>query len=704
MALVGVMTCVVAAFGIGTPGLAAGAAGQPGCRLSSAGGRIQHVVYLVFDNVHLTRDNPAVPSDLEQMPHLRDFIEGNGVMFGNNHTQLIAHTATGILDGFTGVYGDRHGMPISNSFRYFKPDGTSNPAGSFAYWTDPLNDLTNPPVRTDSTPQMINEAGRTAPAPWVPYTRAGCSVGAVASANIVLENIGTDIPTVFGADSPEAAEVKADPVRATADFVGISVHCAKSAAPCAGAEGVRPDLLPDEPGGYDGFQGLFGHKYVVPQIHPGGPLDDLDGNPVQDPAGHLGFPGFDGMSAAVSLSYVASMQEHGVPVTYAYLSDVHDKHPTGPAFGPGQAGYEAALRSYDDAFAKFFSRLESDGIDRSNTLFAVTTDEGDHFAGVQKTGCDGVTTPCTYGPGEIGELNGNLTGLLATQRANLTPFAVHSDSAPNFYVTGNPARDAAVTRTLERDAAALTASNPYKGGATENVVSFLADPVEMKLLHMLTADPARTPTFTAFARPDYFLFAGAPNCTTPCVAINPAFAWNHGDFSPEINRIWLGLVGPGVRSRGLDDATWVDQTDVRPTMLSLLGLQDDYRHDGRVLVEGLDPQVVPALLRTGGPAALTLAQVYKQLNAGVGSFGSDTLTASTKALNSGTATDDSTYQRLESSLEDLGASRDRIAGRMKEMLDDAAFANRPINVPEALGLIVAGRAVLASAHLLATGG
>ena len=63
----------------------------------------------------------------------------------------------------------------------------------------------------------------------------------------------------------------------------------------------------------------------------------------------------------------------------------------------------------------------------------MTADEGDHFAGVQQQGCDGVVTPCTYGPGQIGELNTNVTGLLATQRSNLTPFLVHSDSAPNFY-------------------------------------------------------------------------------------------------------------------------------------------------------------------------------------------------------------------------------------------------------------------------------
>jgi len=53
-----------------TPG---DAADNHSCKLNSAGSNIKHVIYLQFDNVHLTRDNPSVPSDLEQMPHLYDF-------------------------------------------------------------------------------------------------------------------------------------------------------------------------------------------------------------------------------------------------------------------------------------------------------------------------------------------------------------------------------------------------------------------------------------------------------------------------------------------------------------------------------------------------------------------------------------------------------------------------------------------------------
>src|SRR5438552_16238124 len=191
------------------------------------------------------------------------------------------------------------------------------------------------------------------------------------------------------------------------------------------------------------------------------------------------------MPAAVSLSYVAAMQEHSVPVTYVYISDSHDKHPTGPAYVPGQAGYVAALAANNDALGRFFARLATDGINTGNTLFVFTSDEGDHFVGGSPSppDCDGVTTPCTYST--IGEINTNLAGLLATQQGITTPFKVHSDSAPTVYITGNPARTDPVTRTFERGVGNLTALNPISGN-TDTLTKFLADPVEMKLLHMVT--------------------------------------------------------------------------------------------------------------------------------------------------------------------------------------------------------------------------
>jgi hypothetical protein len=108
------------------------------------------------------------------------------------------------------------------------------------------------------------------------------------------------------------------------------------------------------------------------------------------------------------------MQKAGIPITFTYIADAHDDHNSGFAFGPGQPGYVAALKAYDDAFAKFFTQLKQNGIDQSNTLFVVTADEGDHFSG----------------------------------------------SAPTVYIRNNPAPTAPVTRQLERDMAKLTALNP----------------------------------------------------------------------------------------------------------------------------------------------------------------------------------------------------------------------------------------------------
>jgi hypothetical protein len=93
--------------------------------LNSSQGKIHHVIYVQVDNTHFRRDNPNVPSDLEQMPTLLNFIQDNGVLMSNDHTALISHTATGILTSLTGVYPDRMGQPVSNSFRYFKTDGTT---------------------------------------------------------------------------------------------------------------------------------------------------------------------------------------------------------------------------------------------------------------------------------------------------------------------------------------------------------------------------------------------------------------------------------------------------------------------------------------------------------------------------------------------------------------------------------------------------
>ncbi len=695
---------------------AAVATSSSGCQLGAAKGPIKHVIYIQFDNTHFLRDNANVPSDLEQMPNLLNFIQGNGTLLTNDHTALISHTATGILTSLTGVYPDRMGQPVSNSFRYFKTDGTTRTGVSFAYWTSPLFDPAG--STTDTTPEMINENSNIAPAPWVPFTRAGCDFGAVATANTILENTALDVPTVFGPNSPEAQEVASNPGQAFADFVGIGVHCSQGSATCSAANNGKPDLLPDEPGGYTGFNGLFGAKYVDPVIHPNGPMTDLNGNVIQDATGHVGFPGFDGMEATVSLSWVAQMQEAGVPVTYAYISDAHDGHGTSGnihfAYGPGEAGYVQQLHDYDTAFQTFFDRLAADGINRSNTLFVFTVDEGDHFVGDPPTpsGCDGVTTPCTYN--RVGEINADLRRMVFTQFGDSTVYSVHSDDAPTVYVNGTstqPLRDQTdpIVRNLEREMSQLSWLNPYTGAVENNIMVAMADHTEMKTLHMVTADPYRTPTFTPFADPDWFFFATSTTppatCATPaaCAFIpartNQSFAWNHGDIQDEIASTWIGMVGPGVHDDGTDSTTWSDHTDLRPTILALTGLKDDYGHDGRLLVEDLT--AIPSAVRKSHRFT-ALAQIYKQLNAPFGQFAMNTLTASTRALASNDA-GDATYNSIEGSIQSLTSQRDSLSLTIRNALDDAEFNGVVLNDQQANGWIAQAQSLLDQAAALAAG-
>jgi hypothetical protein len=403
------------------------------------------------------------------------------------------------------------------------------------------------------------------------------------------------------------------------------------------------------------------------------------------------------------------MQEAGIPVTFGYISDAHDDHGVSGekhiSYGPGEAGYVAQLKAYDEAFAKFFDRLAQDGITKDNTLFMFTVDEGDHFVGSEATpsGCDGVNVPCTYST--VSEINGNIAGLMATQQGITTPFTVHADMSPTIYITGNPSRNDAVTRDFGRALGKLTAVNPITGN-TDNLTVELADPVGMKALHMITADPQRTPTLTMFANPNYFFFAGAPNCNSPCVFIPPrsnfTFAWNHGSIDPEIAATFLGMVGPGVRNLG-DDATWADHTDTRATMLSLLGLGDTYVHDGRVLIDQLYQWAVPPTLRISRGTLRQLGEVYKQLNATFGSFSMDLLTASTRAIKSGSSAGDGTYTAIEGQISSLTSQRDDLASQIRAALDGAAFGGTPLDEQQAEGWIAQAQGLINQAAALASG-
>jgi hypothetical protein len=835
-----------------------------GCAL---GNGVQHVVDIFFDNVHYNRDNPNVPSDMEQLPALLNFIEDYGTLNSNEHTPLIAHTADDSLTNYTGLYGDRQGMGIANDYETYNPGNTSvDSAGSFAYWTDPVNDETSPPTAGhDTSPSMIYSAtspshalpdpngqnGQTeTPAPWVPFTRAGCNVGDVASANMDLESPSPDIAELFGVNSPEQTQYLCDigtlttsppctpnhkpdsfADQETNDYVGLSVHCAQGqeAAVCANAEADRgnqttpshtavPDLLPTEPGGYNGYTALYGNKYIQPvaggaDVNDGSattrtlsrasglsflptPSSGQDSFPVLDAAGNLtdlfgnemdgqyvhsaGFPGYGPITAAQSLAYTADLQEAGVPVTYTYISDLHEKkfYPSGyqslggtatapscttagassteAGLAPGDPCYEFNAQQYNDAFKVFFQRLADDGITPANTLFVFAADEGDHFNGANVgraiaptsgnatgttpscTGTPGVAvdtatsgqTPyqCTYPKGSIGEVDTDIHGLLTAQQGDTGSSFYSEPQGEAVYVTGSSTN----TRQLEHEFAGATIDNPFTGNVNTPITNYLADSQEESILHISTADPERTPTFIDFPESDIYFSSGtsdscstgvtAANANSYCTYLDSYYLWNHGYYAPEINTTWAGFVGPGVAHNGLDGflpqdgpssagatsglakpvpenlpGTWIDQSDMRPTLMYLTGLKDDYVEDGRVITEDLAPASTNKALQAPNVAAL--GECYKQLNSSVGTFGSDTLAADTAAIES-SSPGDAAYQTFDAKLAALAAGRNSLAAILKTELWGAEFLNIPVPATS-LQLYVCNQVVQGAANLAA---
>ena len=211
--------------------------------------------------------------------------------------------------------------------------------------------------------------------------------------------------------------------------------------------------------------------------------------------------------------------------------------------------------------------------------------------------------------------------MLQYEDNNTTPFA-SQPQGDSVYVTGN--QPAPVVRQLERDFGNVTVNDPFDG-KTEPAIKWMVDSTGEELMHFGNADPARVPTFSAFPIPDVYFTSGtgdSPTCNRDDgghradqlrTTVNSQYAWNHGYYAPEVNNTWLGLVGPGVKNLGTDGSgpgdgpssagdanagtktdpqvvnpgTWADQADVRPTLMALTGLKDDYVEDGRVLTEDL---------------------------------------------------------------------------------------------------------------------
>jgi len=143
---------------------------------------------------------------------------------------------------------------------------------------------------------------------------------------------------------------------------------------------------------------------------------------------------------------------------------------------------------------------------------------------------------------------------------------------------------------------------------------------------------------------------------------------------------------------------------VQPTMLSLLGLRTSYEPDGRVLTQALSSG---SKGRSHDHSTLVvLGDVYKQITAPFGRFAGDTLIASTRALASGSATDDSQYTATEGRIQALTQRRDALAAQMRTLLTNAAFGSGHghVDARRARRLIIQGIVLLAQGRALAAHG
>ena len=256
---------------------------------------------------------------LQLMPNLLNFFQSNGTLLSNNHTPLIAHTADDLLTTATGLYGDRQGQPISNSYQAYNADGTTDPAASFTYWTDPIDDTASDAERRPRhEPEhgvLAGTAGYRVARPCrrpLSRPRPGCPTPGPAATSARspprTRSWRTRPSTSRRCSAPNSPEAQQTGRRCRFGLVSRTTRppttsawrCTAPGAPRSAPtpQAVKygqttpsptavPDLLPDEPGGYSGYQALFGSRTSRRSSGAGTPNLSHDGVPVTDAAGNL---------------------------------------------------------------------------------------------------------------------------------------------------------------------------------------------------------------------------------------------------------------------------------------------------------------------------------------------------------------------------------------------------------------------------------
>ena len=242
-----------------------GRRGDPPTSACELGNGVSHVISIVFDNVHFFRDNPNVPSDLEQMPHLLSFLEQqrHGPV-QHAHADDRPHRRRQPDDLHGAVRRPPRPAAVQHATRRYNPDGTTDPAASFAYWTarsSTRRPRPTPGHDTRAVHGLLADRAGERRTPTARRRRRGCrSPGPAApSATSPPPTWCSRTPRstsrrVFGAGSPEVRAVQRRPRQfkdpETADYIGDGRALRAGAATCADAHGgeVRPDVA-DPDGG-----------------------------------------------------------------------------------------------------------------------------------------------------------------------------------------------------------------------------------------------------------------------------------------------------------------------------------------------------------------------------------------------------------------------------------------------------------------------
>ena len=366
---------------------------------------------------------------------------------------MIAHTADDSLSIYTGLYGDRHGQPLSNSYKGYNPDGTTDPADVVRVLDQPVRRHRGHARPRATTARRRMVYSDTVPGEWsaeppdarLPGSRSPAPVATSVTSPPPTWSSRTPRSTCRRSSAPARPRCSSStPTPITfkdaeiADYIGEAVHCAHGSAIVRGRVGgeVRPDRrrprrpsptrCPPSPAATAASRRSSAPGTSAPQLGAGTPNLTSHGYPVTNAAGNLvDLDGNDAPGALQPSAGLPRLQPHRVAVSGdagRHAGDRRSRSPTAtsptctsgrPSTSdraprpppPRPAGRSAPATSATTTTARpttLRSRSSSsvspqDGINASNTLFVISAEENDQFDGANvgraltptPAGCDG---------------------------------------------------------------------------------------------------------------------------------------------------------------------------------------------------------------------------------------------------------------------------------------------------------------------------